>query len=140
VQELLEHVRSLVSGQAAERGIAIEVARRDSSSARLDPEQMTQALLNIVQNALEATPRGGTVALSATMTPASVRFSISDTGKGIPTGTLDKIFNLYYSTKEDGTGLGLPITQQIVSQHDGILDVSSQEGRGTVITIEIPRT
>ena len=138
VHELLTHVASLVSGQAAEAGIALSVSAGDSAAASLDPEQMKQALLNIVQNAIEATPRGGKIFLAGSMVNGSVRFTVSDTGKGIPSEGLDKIFNLYYTTKADGTGLGLSITQQVVAQHGGTIDVASTEGEGTSITIDIP--
>jgi signal transduction histidine kinase len=72
------------------------------------------------------------------MVNGNVRFTVSDTGKGIPSEGLDKIFNLYYTTKADGTGLGLSITQQVVAQHGGTIDVASTEGEGTSITIDIP--
>ena len=76
--------------------------------------------------------------MRAKLQNTNIRFTVSDTGIGIPSGSLEKIFNLYYTTKPEGTGLGLSITQQIVSQHGGTIDVTSVEGKGTVFTVDIP--
>ncbi len=138
VAELVEHVASLFSALAADRGVIFTVSTGGSAMAHLDPDQMTQALLNVLQNALEATPRGGQIVFRSETVAVGTRFTVGDTGKGIPPTSLDKIFNLYFTTKAEGTGLGLSITQQIIGQHGGIIDVSSTEGKGTVFTLDIP--
>ena len=138
VAEFIEHVASLFSILAAEKGVTFRATSEDGSIAHLDPEQMKQALLNILQNALDATPPHGTIDLTGAATPSGIRFTVADTGAGIPPESLDKIFNLYFTTKPEGTGLGLSITQQIIGQHGGTIDVSSVESRGTVFTIDLP--
>lgn len=138
VDEFLAHVAKLFESQAHARGVRFETSRACTGEFRLDHEQMTQALLNLLQNALEATPRGGTIALSCSRREHAAFFVVQDTGAGIPQDRLDKIFNLYYTTKPDGTGMGLAITQQIVLQHQGTIEVHSQMGRGTQFFIAIP--
>jgi two-component system sensor histidine kinase HydH len=138
VSDLVGHVSSLFSGQAADKGITFTASPDRNATVSLDSEQMKQALLNLLQNALEATPAGGKIELTGTVLPEGTRFTVADTGPGIPAASLDKIFNLYYTTKPDGTGLGLSITQQIVAQHGGTIEVSSTEGKGTVFTILLP--
>jgi len=105
----------------------------------LDRNQMTQALLNLLLNALEATPAGGRITLACRAVDNQVHFVVTDTGQGIPSEALDSIFNLYYTTKPDGTGMGLPMAQQIVAQHQGRLEVSSTAGRGSRFSIALPR-
>jgi two-component system, NtrC family, sensor histidine kinase HydH len=139
VTEFTDRVAGVFSPQAQEKGVGFSQSVEKGLRASLDPDQMLQALLNVLQNALHATPPGGTITLTVDPVHLWLRFRVSDTGEGIPPAALEKIFNLYYSSKSDGTGLGLSITQQIVGQHDGRIDVSSSPGKGTVVTIEIPR-
>ena len=99
---------------------------------------MTQALLNVLQNALDATPKGGKIALQVTRKRGSTVFEIVDDGIGIPADRIERIFDLYFTTKPQGTGMGLAITQQIVTQHHGMIDVESEPNRGTTFSISIP--
>jgi PAS domain S-box-containing protein len=139
VQDLIVHVASLFSSQAKGKSVTFIVAAEGTGTAFLDPEQMKQALLNLLQNALDATPQGGRIALTATAVREGTRFVVADTGAGMPQAILENIFNLYYTTKAHGTGLGLSITQQIVARHGGTIDVSSVEGEETRFSIMIPR-
>jgi signal transduction histidine kinase len=134
----MEHAATLVAARARERGITIQHETHDNLRISVDPEQMTQALLNVLQNAEEATPIGGIIQVSAAKSQGGVRFTITDSGEGIPASALGKVFNLYFSTKPDGNGLGLPIAQQIVAQHGGTMDIRSAEGMGTTVVIEAP--
>lgn len=138
IPEILDHLASLVSSQAATGGITLSASTDTIMTANLDPDQVTQALLNVVQNAIDATPRGGTVTITASTYGDAVRFTVRDTGKGIPPEGLDKVFNLYYTTKPEGTGLGLPLTQQIVGQHGGTVEIQSSVGQGTTVTVDFP--
>lgn len=98
-----------------------------------------RAVLNRVQNALDAVPRGGTVTLAGQGTTTHVQLQVRDTGSGIPAEQLGQIFEPLYTTKPGGTGLGLYITQEIVAAHEGQLTVQSVEGQGTILTIPLPR-
>lgn len=101
-----------------------------------DAEKLKQVLLNLCKNAVEAMPRGGTITLHATQQDGRVRFAISDTGIGLPSGV--DIFEPFTTTKPQGTGLGLTVARQIVSAHKGTLNYSSMPGVGTTFTVELP--
>jgi signal transduction histidine kinase len=138
VPDIINHVASLFASQAKGKAVTFVASAEGAGAAPLDPEQMQQALLNLLQNALDATPQGGCITLTATAVPQGIRFVVADSGSGMPGGVLENSFNLYYTTKAHGTGLGLPITQQIVAQHGGAIDVASVEGKGTTFTIVVP--
>jgi signal transduction histidine kinase len=125
------------------------------NSITADEELLRQAFLNILLNACQAMPKGGTVRLDTALDQAgsvrvkgstcavrrsagSVRVTISDEGTGIPPEDLDKIFKLYYTTKRDGSGIGLSLVYRIVQLHDGSIDVASDIGRGTTFTVRLP--
>jgi PAS domain S-box-containing protein len=101
---------------------------------------LRRALLNLVQNAADAMPQGGTVTLSGHGTATQVQLRVQDTGHGIPAEYLGQIFEPLYTTKPGGTGLGLYIVQEIVQAHDGQITVESTAGQGTVFTLTLPRT
>ena len=108
-------------------------------SITADEGLMHQATLNILLNACQAMPSGGTVAVVTTWeSQETARVTIADEGVGIAPQDLDKIFRLYYTTKSDGSGIGLPLAYRIVQQHDGRIDVASEVGRGTTMTIRLP--
>jgi two-component system, NtrC family, sensor histidine kinase HydH len=135
---LVHRLATLFEGQARAKGIQFTVTNACDVNLRCDFEQMTQALLNLLQNALDATSRGGAIDLHCSVNGQRVQFSVKDSGVGIPKERLDKIFNLYYSTKPDGTGLGLAITHQIASQHEGNIEVESKEGNGSRFIVSLP--
>jgi len=104
----------------------------------VDADQMRQALWNIALNALQAMDAGGTLSLSSTLHDGEVRISIQDTGRGIPREEVGRIFEPFYSRKKDGLGLGLAIAHRVVEAHRGRIEVESEEGRGTRMTITLP--
>jgi signal transduction histidine kinase len=107
-----------------------------------DDKQMQQVFLNIVLNAYQAMPSGGLLGVTSSLTLRDdlvyVKVDISDTGAGIPALILEKIFTPFYTTKAQGTGLGLPICNKLVKLHNGHISVNSHETTGTVFTIELP--
>jgi signal transduction histidine kinase len=98
-----------------------------------------RALLNLVQNAVDAMPHGGTLTLAGQGTATHVQLHVRDTGSGIPAEHLATIFEPLYTTKPGGTGLGLYIVQEIVTAHGGQVNVESVEGQGTTFTLTLPR-
>jgi signal transduction histidine kinase len=104
------------------------------------PDQMRQVFLNLVLNELDAMPRGGRLQVSTTHTsqPAGVRVAFTDNGVGVAPDALPYIFDPFYSTKPEGLGLGLFISQDIVKQHGGHMEVDSQMGAGTTFTVWLP--
>lgn len=104
-----------------------------------DEELLRQAFLNILLNACQAMPTGGTVAISTEQEGDEiVRVSIADTGVGIPPEDIDKIFHLYYTTKPGGSGIGLSLVYRVAQMHDGSIEVSSKVGRGTTMVVRLP--
>jgi PAS domain S-box-containing protein len=97
-----------------------------------------RVLLNLVQNAMDAMPQGGTLTIRGTRTTSEVYVEIQDTGSGIPTEQLPLLFTPFHTTKPEGTGLGLYVVQQIVEAHEGKTAVMSQSGQGTTFTILLP--
>lgn len=104
-----------------------------------DEELLRQAFLNILLNACQAMPTGGTVAISTEQEGGEiVLVSIADTGVGIPPEDIDKIFHLYYTTKPGGSGIGLSLVFRVAQMHDGSIEVSSEVGRGTTMVVRLP--
>jgi signal transduction histidine kinase len=106
----------------------------------LDPHQITQALINLILNAIESTGPGGKITIRTELGPGkkNVRIYVTDTGTGIPPGLLGQVFEPFFTTKESGTGLGLAITHGIIVQHGGRIEVASQPNQGTTFTITLP--
>jgi signal transduction histidine kinase len=113
-----------------------------------DGQQIEQVLINLIQNAVENTERGGTITLRAenrqphppSGTTAATVLEVADTGTGIPPETAVRIFEPFFSTKKNGTGLGLSIAARIVEAHDGVLQYRTQPGHGTTFSIILPNT
>lgn len=104
-----------------------------------DPELLHRALSNLVLNAKDAMPEGGTVTISATNREQNVEIRVSDTGQGMTPEECERLFTPYYTTKEHGTGLGLAIVQSIVADHAGTIAVESHERQGATFVITLPR-
>jgi PAS domain S-box-containing protein len=104
-----------------------------------DEELLRQAFLNILLNACQAMPDGGTIRVATALEQGEcVRVTISDEGTGIQSEDLDKIFRLYYTTKPEGSGIGLSMVYRIIQLHDGSIDVTSEVGQGTTLTVQLP--
>src|SRR5580704_10761312 len=104
-----------------------------------DADLLHRAFQNLVLNALDAMPAGGTLTMRTTEHEGSVRIEVSDTGKGLTPEECSRLFTPYYTTKIQGTGLGLAIIQSVISDHHGTISVSSDEGHGTTFRIELPQ-
>lgn len=140
VQEELETIVTLVANSARERHIKLMLQPPPVPVIiTADGEKLRQAFLNIIINALQATPPGGSVLISTTVSqPAICEIQFRDTGPGIDAETLARIFDPFFTTKSDGTGLGLAITRKIIEGHGGTLMVKSDVGRGTTVTVRLP--
>ena len=104
-----------------------------------DPDLLHRAFQNLVLNALDAMPAGGTLTLRTGNREDAVRIEVSDTGKGLTPEECSRLFTPYYTTKQQGTGLGLAIVQSVVSDHLGTISVTSEEGRGATFRIDLPK-
>jgi len=105
-----------------------------------DAQQIEQVLINLIQNGVQAMPKGGRLTLDVREAPPWVEIAVSDTGVGIPEKNLGRIFDPFFTTKPagEGTGLGLSVSYGIVATHQGQIDVRSQVGRGTTFTVRLP--
>jgi PAS domain S-box-containing protein len=103
-----------------------------------DESQLWQAVLNLVRNAIEAMPKGGTLTIRTEHRAPHIVLTVADTGKGITEEERRQLFKPFFSTKTGGTGLGLPLTQQIIAEHGGQIHCESVPGRGTTFHIELP--
>ena len=104
----------------------------------VDPELMHRALSNLVLNAMDAMPEGGTITISAARNGSEIRLTIADTGSGMTPEECERLFTPYYTTKEEGTGLGLAIVQSVIADHHGSIAVESKPGSGTAFVIDLP--
>ncbi len=126
------------------RGIkpGVEVTARiddDAQSARFDAEQIRRALINLLDNALDATEAPGEVSVAVHRHNGSLEINISDTGEGIPPDAKEKLFLPHFSTKRRGTGLGLSIVHRIISDHHGTIQADDNDPQGTIFTITLPQ-
>ena len=139
LESLIKSVVKLTSAQAQEKGIEISLNLNPIPDLLIDSNQMKQALLNIIQNSIEAIKEKGAINIqSKLIDDREAIIAISDSGIGMSQETLSKIFNLYFTTKSSGTGLGLSLVHQIISQHDGRIEVESEVGKGTRFLIYLP--
>lgn len=140
LQPVIENALRLIKGDAESRHVTITAAIAPNlPQVALDKNLMTQALINLCINALDAMPRGGDLTITAECERGGwVRVSVRDTGKGIAKPLLGQIFEPFFTTKPNGTGLGLATVDNIIAEHGGRIQVESEEGRGTVFHIDLP--
>ena len=135
LDELLEFIRP----EAVRRNVEVRHQfAPDLPLTLLDVNLLKQALLNLIVNAFEAMPDGGELIVQTETDGSTITARFTDTGCGVPADEVDSIFRVYYSTKQTGTGLGLPTARRIIHEHGGSLHLSSEPGRGTQVAIEVP--
>jgi len=141
IKPFLENSLKLVERQASEAGINIQTSLTpEIDNVLIDPDRISQVLLNLYLNALEAMESGGnlSVTLSQNAEKQGIEIRVTDSGKGISKDDLAHIFDPYFTTKASGTGLGLAIVHNIIEAHKGELNVKSQTGQGTTFSIVLP--
>jgi two-component system, NtrC family, nitrogen regulation sensor histidine kinase NtrY len=138
LRELCESAIKLHQAQLTKAGISGNLEISSENSIAADPELLHRALSNLILNAIEAMPNGGSLTLRVSQRQDSTRIEIADTGSGLAPEESAQLFTPYYTSKAHGTGLGLAIVQSIVSDHGGRISVTSQPGHGTTFIIELP--
>jgi signal transduction histidine kinase len=139
LQDLLKNLIALFQEEASSLGITLQTEiSTELPVIKMDPERLTQALINIMKNGMQAMRQGGTLRVETKLLKDAVEVMISDSGSGIPPDQMEKIFNYYYTTKEKGAGLGLPIAHRIIEAHGGRLKIESRVGSGTKVTVTLP--
>jgi len=126
----------------SENMVSVEKELGDLPGVHLDPDQILEVFVNILINAVDAMPQGGTLKVTTRKLEAepSIEIRIKDSGHGISPENLGKIFDPFFTTKEaeKGTGLGLAVCHGIVERHNGTIDVESEVGKGTTVIIKLP--
>jgi two-component system sensor histidine kinase HydH len=143
VTELIEHTVRLIQADAQTRNINVQIRISDLSKIPLDANQMTQAILNLLLNALQAVRNGGRIEVGAELNTSDslLKIWVEDDGSGISADQKKKIFDPFFTTREKGTGLGLAIVHKIVENHRGEINLESPpvgKKQGTRIALSIP--
>ena len=138
---LLSEITELVKAQAVEQQVDIDLRVDGSLSTLLeaDAKQLRTCFSNLIINAIQAMPEGGKLTITLTPGESEQVITISDTGVGIPEAAREQIFEPYYSTKETGIGLGLPLVRKIIEEHGGNIEVTSGQGVGSTFVVTLPR-
>jgi two-component system, sporulation sensor kinase E len=140
VTEVIEDVLSFQAQELEDRGLRVEVELPPNTPIIMaDRNQLKQVFFNLVKNAMEATPTGGSLNLRVRTDDDSLYVRIADTGSGIKTDDLAKLFSPYHTTKVGGHGLGLMIVQRIMRDHGGHVGIETREHSGTVVTLQFPQ-
>lgn len=148
LNQLINHSLELVADKIKEKETPIEKRlAAERPVGHWDPDQLSQVMVNVIANAIDASPRDAAVTITTEVASVSddagpvkkrARVTIADQGSGMDKTTLDRIFEPFFSTKKRGTGLGLAIVKQIVEQHEGTINVASEPGKGTSFVIDLP--
>ncbi len=145
IVSILDRALKLVEQDLVTRHIALKKEYKEGHTVLADKNQMMEVFLNIILNSMEAMPQGGELRVSNSIykNPKEgrefVRVIIADSGCGIPPENLNRIFDRYFTTKKEGTGLGLAVVQRIVKAHGGYVSVKSQPKKGTSFFVDLPR-
>jgi len=137
LRDLLLLARETVERQNIELADSLD---REIPRLNLDRQRIHEALWNLVNNALQAMPQGGRLEVGVQYNPSSrdVVVQVSDTGEGIPEENMGRVFDYYFTTKEKGMGLGLPLAHKIIRDHGGTIEVESVAGKGTTFRVTLP--
>jgi PAS domain S-box-containing protein len=139
LRTLMDEVVMLAEPEAAQHGVTVtEDNAPEPLSVHVDSDLVKQAILNVVLNGVQAMPGGGTLNISLERQDGTAVVEVRDQGTGIPPELRDKIFNLYFTTKQKGSGIGLAMTYRVMQLHNGSVDFQSQEGQGTTFYLVLP--
>ena len=135
VNDVLELLRPQLTANKVEVRMSPD---RNRATVMIYEASMNGALLNLILNAIEAMPKGGTLSITTEAVDETLRLEITDTGRGISEEEAKNIFEPFYTTKEQGLGLGMPYAKKIIEQHGGLISLRSQPGEGTTIYVTLP--
>jgi signal transduction histidine kinase len=139
LRRVIEDVTSLASPEAAKQGVKIETQLgKDALRVRADADLIKQALLNVVLNGVQSMSSGGALNITARQQDSAATIEVKDQGGGIPPDVQDKVFNLYFTTKKTGSGIGLAMSYRVLQLHNGALNFETEVGRGTTFRLLLP--
>ncbi len=136
---LLQEVAALAEPEGQTRSVQVKLENTwPEACVRADRDLLKQAVLNLAVNGIQAMPNGGELRLAVERAGSAVDLVVADQGTGIPPQDREKIFRLYYTTKQNGSGMGLAMTFRVVQLHNGTIDFASEPGRGTTFRVRLP--
>jgi signal transduction histidine kinase len=135
---MLNDVVEIIKAKAASEQVTIREQYDFMPELTVDPELMKTCILNVVTNAFQAMPEGGTLSVHTGRENGRFILSVRDTGQGVSRENLSKIFEPFFTTKDTGLGLGLATTKRIIEEHGGRIDFQSSEGEGSSVIISLP--
>jgi nitrogen fixation/metabolism regulation signal transduction histidine kinase len=138
IEGMLNGVVAIIKAKAASERIVIKETFNFMPEITVDPELMKTCILNVVMNAFQAMPQGGTLTIATAKDDGKFVLSVKDTGRGVSKEHLSKVFEPFFTTKTSGLGLGLATTKRIIEEHRGKIDFSSDEGVGSCVIISLP--
>lgn len=139
INEILKETVSFIRAEIQDRDILVELdLAPDLPNAEVDRDQLKQAFYNVIKNAVQAMRAGGMLHIHSWWDDAYVSVTFADTGGGISPENMSKLFRPYYTTKSNGSGLGLLIVRRIVREHGGEIEIESNEGKGVQVTVHLP--
>ncbi|MDP2038918.1 MAG: ATP-binding protein, partial [Ignavibacteria bacterium] len=140
LSDLLAHTENQYKELFKQKNCNLDLRNTFTENVLWDRNQISQVFINLIENALDSLGENGSLTINASEAENGlIEIKISDTGKGISPDNLKRIFNLYFTTKTKGNGIGLSIVQQIISEHNGVISVESKPGQGTTFTIQLPK-
>jgi PAS domain S-box-containing protein len=141
LDDLVDQMKQQYESMAREKSLQLSIDQRWNGQVVWDRNQIQQVLMNLLQNAMDAVETGGEIRLTLReLDEYTIEIKVADNGPGIPEEIRNKIFNLYYTTKPQGTGIGLSMVQRIIDEHGGVITLESEPGSGTTFTIRLPKT
>lgn len=140
VNQILYDVLVIVNQYLYQHSITVNFAENEIPTILCDKNQLIQAFINLILNAIDAMPQGGSIDITTINKGKSIIINMRDSGIGIDETIIEKIFDPFFTTKEEGTGLGLAIVYRIIEEHEGSITVTSKPGQGTCFEIKLPVT
>ncbi len=138
ISDLFKHLERQYKPAMESKQIRLEIFLNWQGEVFWDNRQMKQVFINLIQNAMDAIGENGHISISVNAKDEKLQIQIKDDGPGMPENIRTNIFNLYFTTKAEGTGIGLSIVQRIIYEHGGVISVESEPGLGTVFTVQLP--
>jgi signal transduction histidine kinase len=140
IKEIIQYVVKMLKSFAFANNVSIDLLLADIPKVYCDGNKLKQVFINLIKNSIESMPDGGAIQISSSITNKDhIVIHITDEGCGIAEDTMEKLGQPFYTTKQDGTGLGLMVTKKIIEQHNGVLKIVSRLGDGTSVEIFLPR-
>ena len=139
LDELLAKTAALMESDFANHGLNFYWQRNTGITVFADPDLLLQVLMNLIKNSIHATPPGGQISLTGSESEQNIRITVSDTGSGMNEHEREKMFDPFFTTGKTGTGLGLAVSHQIIEQHQGVFEVETASGKGTTVTLVLPK-